>query len=719
MGERSRNFLYAGVSVLGMFAQPALAQTAPANAEATRADDIVVTATRRDESIQKVPISITALNEATIKRTGADSFADYAKTIPGLVYNQNGANSGTFAIRGISTGTLAANTQSPVAIYYDDLPTLDTYLPLGTPDLRLFDVDRVEVLRGPQGTLFGSGSLGGAIRIITHKPDLNEFNGKAEATVEATQGGRPSIGANLAVNIPLVTDKLAARIVGYYRHDGGWVDNVTTDRKNVNKQESYDIRGMLRYDATDRLNFLANISYQRDSPTDSAYVTYGPAGYTYTGATPQYVTNRQFIANLVANIDFGFGKLTSSTTYSKRGNNSARDFTPIIIEVYGLNAPSPVSDNITTKSFAQELRLASTSEGPFQWLVGGFYQRNKQHIDEFITTPGFGAALGLPTDQSIYGFYDVTSTQKAVFGEASYNITEKLKATAGVRIAWTEISLFSQADGDLNGGFSELSRKTRNNAVTPKFALSFQATRDVMVYAQAAKGFRVGQNNLTPLTDPVSGDPIPLDYKSDSLWNYEGGVKSTLFDGKVTANAAIYYIDWKNIQLKTESAVGFAYVGNAGQARSYGAEIELKLRPVKAIEVGSAISINRNKLLSVIPGAAATVGDRLPGTPRFTISNYAQYTLDVGGDASVYGRLAHQYLGKAYSDFRNATALQFGGYNEFDFRLGYQSGRYELVAFVDNLTNQDNFTNAVRISNGPAAIRIRPRTIGLTARTQF
>lgn len=717
MGDRSKIAWLIGASALSLMAVPAQAQTQPASDVVT--NEIVVTATRRNESIQKVPISITALSEAAIQRSGADSFADYTKTIPGLVYNENGANSGTFAIRGISTGTLAGNTQSPVAVYYDDLPTLDTYLPLGTPDLRLFDVERVEVLRGPQGTLFGSGALGGAIRIITNKPVMNEFAGKAEGTVEATDGGRPSFGANLAVNVPLVTDKLAARVVGYYRRDGGWVDNVATGRDNVNKQDSYSVRGLLRFVPSEALTITANVSYQRDKPKDSAYVTYGNAGYTYTGATPQFVTNKSFVANLVGDLDLGSAKLTSSTTYAKRTNDSVRDFTPVITAVYGLTAPSPGLDAITTKSLAQELRLASTTDGPFQWLLGGFYLRNKQHIDENIATPGFGAAFGYPTDQSLFGFYNVKSIEKALFGELSYNITEKLKATAGVRLVWNHVTLFSQADGDLNGGLSVLDRSSKDDAVTPKFALSYQATRDVLLYAQAAKGYRVGQNNLTPLNDPTSGLPIPPNYKSDSLWNYEGGIKSTILGGRVTANASVYYIDWKNIQLKTLSATGFSYVGNAGTAESYGAELELHGKVTSALELGTAVSFNHNKLKTVATGAAATVGDRLPGTPRFAISNFAQYTYDLGDGSAVYLRVAHQYSGMAYSDFRNATALQFGDYNRFDARLGWRNDRFELVGFVDNITNQDSFTNAVRLSNGPAAIRMRPRTFGLTARTQF
>jgi outer membrane receptor protein involved in Fe transport len=548
---------------------------------------------------------------------------------------------------------------------------------------------------------------------------MNELAGKAEGTFEVTDGGRPSAGANLALNIPLVTDKLAARIVGYYRHDGGWVDNVATGRNNVNKQDSYSVRGLLRFEPSPDVSFTANVSYQRDKPKDSAYVTYGDQGFTYAGATPQFVTNKSFVANLVGEADLGIARLTSSTTFADRTNDSVRDFTPVITAVYGLTAPSPVLDAINTKGFAQEIRLASNSTGPFQWLVGGFYLRNKQHIDENITTPGFGAAFGYPTDQSLFGFYDVKSIEKALFGELSYNLTEKLKATAGVRLVWNDVSLFSEADGDLNGGPSTLDRRSKDDAFTPKFALSYQADPNIMLYVQAAKGYRVGQNNLTPLLDPTSSLPIPPDYKSDSLWNYEGGIKSTLAGGRVTANAAVYYIDWKDIQLKTVSATGFSYVGNAGTAKSYGLELEVRARLSKAFELGTAASINRNRLKSVIPGAAATVGDRLPGTPRFSITNFAQYTAEFGGGNSVYLRLAHQYSGMAYSDFRNATALQFGDYNRFDARLGWQSERFELVAFIDNITNRDEFTNAVRLSNGPAAIRMRPRTFGFTARTEF
>jgi outer membrane receptor protein involved in Fe transport len=262
-------------------------------------------------------------------------------------------------------------------------------------------------------------------------------------------------------------------------------------------------------------------------------------------------------------------------------------------------------------------------------------------------------------------------------------------------------------------------RATKEHSVTPKFVLSYKPSSELMLYAQAAKGYRIGQTGLAPPVDPVSGLPVPSIYGPDSLWNYEAGLKSTLAGGRLIFNAAAYYIDWKDIQLQNRSAAGFVYIVNAGKARSEGLEIEARFRPVENVELGTALSFNSTKLLSVEPGVIATVGDRLPGAPKFTAANYVEVHFNAPFGDGGWIRLDHQYFGKAYSDLNNSTALTFGDFNTFNARLGLDFGKAEAVLFVDNIGDSNGVQNAVFLPAGPSAVRLRPRTIGVTLRADF
>jgi outer membrane receptor protein involved in Fe transport len=718
-GKYIRGWLLATVGTMILTPSGAWAQQAADE----QSGDIVVTATRRVESIQKVPAAITALDEDALKQMGADRFDDYARTVPGLVFNQNGTNSGTFAIRGISTSVTANGTQSPVAIYYDDIPALLPTAAVVAPDLRLFDVERIEVLRGPQGTLFGSGAMGGAIRVITNKPKFDVVEGKAEGTLAFTDGGDPSYAANLAMNLP-VAENAAVRMVGYYRRDGGYVDNVVYNKKNVNKEQSYGLRAALRIQPTDALTVTAQFSYQKDDPEDNAYVIYGGSGYTFNSYIPQPVTNRMTTGNLAIEYDLDFAVLTSSTTYSGRKNRISIDFTPVTQALLGLSDPAPVVDHLTSDMFIQETRLASNGTGPLKWVVGAYYSNVKQDIREKLVVEGAGAVfapIGFPSDTLLEALYRLKTTEKALFGQVDYEVLPRLTATAGVRLFENFAGAEATADGLLNGGPTFDERSAKENAATPKFGLSYQATPDVMIYGQAAKGYRVGQNNLLPLVDPATGAPIPAFYGSDSLWNYEVGLKSNLFGRKLTANISLYYIDWTNVQLPSISVSGFKYIDNAGDARSKGVEAELRLRPGGGIELGSTLTYNSSRMTRILPGVDAVVGDRLPGTPKLALSNFAQVNVPLVDGTEGYVRASHIYSGKAYSNLNNATALTYGDYNKFDLRAGIITGDWEFVVFIDNLTNADDYASAFIApgSSAPTAVRLKPRTFGLTVRSDF
>jgi iron complex outermembrane receptor protein len=681
--------------------------------------DIIVTATRREESIQKVPLSITAFSEKDLLERGADKIEDYARTVPGLLYSTSGGNSGTLEMRGISTSTVPTNTQSPVALYYDDIPLLDSFANLATPDLRLFDVQRIEVLRGPQGTLFGSGSLGGAIRIITNKPQLDGFHIAAESTLSTTKDGDPSYAMNGMVNIPIVDDKLALRLVGYYRKDGGWVDHPDYGSKNDNSERSYGGRAMLRFVPVERLTLTGYAGYENNKPDDSNYSFYDNQQRAFSNQVPQPVRQKLTTFNLTGVYDFDAASLTSVTTYQIRKSSVAEDFTPVNASVFGVSTPAP--DIVAYKSnvFTQEVRLASTTSGPFQYVIGGYFTRDRNAGSEQIFIPGAGtilAPIGFPSDYLYRSSNRITTQEEAIFGELSYQITDKLKATAGARAFRNIFDLTTAASGVYNGGDTSGGRRSVEKKITPKFVLSYQARPDLLVYAQAAQGYRVGASAISPPRDPITGQAIPQSYGPDSLWNYEIGMKSSWFDHRLTLNVAAYYIDWSRIQLQVTSPGFLVYTTNAGDAHSEGLEFELRGKVTKALEVGTAISINRSRLDKLAPGSAGLVGDRLPGAARFTASSFVRYDHPISSKLDAYIYLDHSYIGKSYTNLDNPTSLTIGNYNIFDARLGVVTGPVEIVTFVTNIGNSDGKLAARSEPAGIAAARLQPRTFGLTVR---
>jgi outer membrane receptor protein involved in Fe transport len=686
-------------------------------------EEIIVTATKRSERLQDVPVAITALTGVELERRGAVRLEDYVAAVPGLAFASNGGNSGVLAIRGVATGTLAGNTQSPVALYYDDVPALESFAPLGMPDLQLFDVDQVEVLRGPQGTLFGSGSLGGAIRVQTAKPDLGKFGGKAEFSGNTIDGGGNGFGVAAAVNLPLIEDELGVRLVGTYRRDGGYVDNSRLGATDVNEGESYGFRGRLRWKPTERLTVDALINSQNDEPEDGAYVAY--AGKEFVGDSyvkqPVAIDNSNY--QLAVEYELDVATLTSLSSYADRITVLTRDFTPPIIGALsplGVTGVAPVDSRGPSRSFSQELRLASRGDGALKWLAGAYYLDSHRESHERILVPGAGAVLapfGFPSDLLFVSDSDIDTTEKALFGEVSYEFVQDWTLTVGARTIRNDVKFDTVSDGIVNGGPSRVQRDTSEKATTPKVALAWRVSPQVNLYARAAKGYRIGQNNLTPATDPTSGLPIPANYSSDSLWNYELGAKTLFLEGRLSMDGALYDIEWDDIQLQASSATGFNYIDNVGKARSRGAEFQVRALPAPNLELGLAVTYTNAEITEVAPNVNARVGDQLPGTPEWMVSDYISWTF--APSLAAFLRLEHQYFGEAYSDLNNPTALTFGDYNRFNLRTGITLSRFDLMLSVDNLTNTYAYVSAVQLPIGPTAVPLRPRTIGLTVRTSF
>uniref|UniRef100_UPI001C2D1A56 TonB-dependent receptor n=1 Tax=Sphingomonas bacterium TaxID=1895847 RepID=UPI001C2D1A56 len=634
--------------------------------------------------------------------------------------------------------------QSTVSVLFDDIPVDPATAGLLTTNLRIVDVERVEVLRGPQGTLFGSGSISGAVRYITNKPDPTRLSGSIEGSFAGTRAGSDSQWGNVVLNVPLVTDRVAVRAVGYGFNEGGWIDNLRLNQANVNRNQTYGGRVSLSAKATDQLSVTLTGAYQnsRDSsPGDSLYVQ--PTIYGKQVTTERQAGDsraKSTLANLGLTYDFGGVSLFSSSTYIRRTVDILddygfyTDYLQLAFRLPALNDNSPGRQFAASNIYTQELRLGSNGSGPFRWTIGGFYLNSKTNGGQTITAPGLRPYLG--TDNLV----NLTSPGKqeeiAGFGEATYTVGGKLDLTAGLRVSRTTLNISSTSSGILLTGGNTVATfqlPERETSYNPRFSVLYHATGQVSLYAQAARGYRVGGANLTA---GLGGPGVPPTYGSDHLWNYEAGVKSNLMGGRLQINADGYYIDWKNLQVSLLSPGSIEYTANAGAARIYGFELEAAAKAATWLDLGGSLSLNNAALTQDAPTLVRTSavggtvvgakdGDRLPASPRAQGSAYAQLNFTYKDEAA-YIRASGQYVGSSYTDFAS-QGLRFGDYGTFDVRAGIVHHNFELTIFGRNLLDSDGKRSAAPafIVGGvfPAApqyaFRIRPRTIGLTGRVGF
>ncbi len=678
------------------------------NNPATGLEEITVTATKRRENLQDIPFGISALSTADLEKVGAESEQDYLAEVPGVHYTDAGRGRSLLTIRGISTVGLPGNLQQTVEVYVDELPITDRFSAWTSPDISAFDIERVEVLRGPQGTLFGSGALGGAVRLITSKPDTTAFHTKIEVG-GATTNGAGSDAFKAMVNAPLIEDKLALRVVAFRTDQGGWVDNVRRHQHDVNGGYNEGGRAMLEFTPTDALKLRATVLNERDSLDDSSktfsFSSDGPANQ-WDGVIPESSLSKLSIYNFTGEYDAGFATLTSVSTYEQRKSYLATDYVR-----YFTTTPDPNNDSFyithdSTKS-SQEVRLSSNGQTNLEWTIGGFFLHTQQNLLQIWR-------LG-PTHIDEETLYIPTVTREgAAFGEATYHITRKVSVTAGAR--WFDNS-FDQATvyepgSILQGGHGLVT--IHSSATTPKFSASYYPKENVHLYVTASKGYRVGQVNFNAGISPV----VPNGFGPDSLWNYEVGIKANWFDNRLLTNVSAYHIDWTNIQLG-RFVGNFYYTDNAGKAKSNGVEAEFVAQPIEAINLGSSITFTDATLTSAAPGTGLTSGSTLPGSSRWSASNYAQATTHFEDDVSGYIRLSHQYVSKVYGYIVNSPFVASDPYNKFDLRAGIVHGHYEFVAYVDNLTNNDAAVTRVNTPPYDPAYRLRPRTVGVTFRASY
>ena len=784
---------------------PALAQAAPtAKPDAPALGEIVVTATRKSELVSKVPISISAFGGAKLESLNLKSFADVARFTPGVAFNRDRKD---IAIRGISSQAGTGTT----GIYIDDTPIQVRALGLNANNTlpAVFDLDRVEILRGPQGTLFGAGSEGGTVRYISTQPSLDTFSGYARGEVSATEKGSPNYEAGAAIGGPIVKDKIGFRISGWYRRDGGYINRVdyqtgaATD-KDANRTDNYVLQGALAFTPTEDLKFTPSIFYQnRDQKNYNNFwvgISNPDAGHFLSGTPDRQPDKDHFVLPaLKIEWDAGPVKFVSNTSYYDRketvggysgtlynlslfqqlsgaqvnfngDDNSANQvISPdtVLLTPTGINLPQLpgyVAEVFITnrqQNFVQEVRAQSNNlDSPFQWVAGAFFSSNKQESTERINDPMlplliprlFGVSvedfsLGSPLLANGDSYTNTTNgkdRQFALFADANYAITDTLKASIGLRYAWTEFRFSNTADGPQNLGPSDGTGSKKEHPFTPKFNISWQATPDALYYATASKGYRIGganppfpQSACQADLDALQITSVPSSYNSDSVWNYEVGAKNRFLDRKLTVAASAYHLKWSNIQQANYlTSCGFQYTGNLGEATSDGFDLQIQAAVTDSFTIDMAAGYtNAHYSKTTLTGGAGspslvTKGNAIPGVSPWTVQLGGQYNFSVGSN-DAYVRADYQFASHnsrltPIQDPANATndtaLVNDPATHQLSARAGMSFGQVSVQVFVDNLLNsapilslnhQDQFTQLFE------AQTLRPRTFGLWASYRY
>ncbi|HYI64128.1 MAG TPA: TonB-dependent receptor [Allosphingosinicella sp.] len=724
---RRRAAAFTAVSVLALAAAtPAFAQDPPA-AAATPAEaedgEIVVTATKRETSLLDVPFSINAQTEAMIQRSGATTIEDLSRNVAGLSIQNLGPGQSQVSVRGVSAGQVVRDqpgVKEQVGVYLDESVVS---LSLFTPDVDLYDLSRVETLRGPQGTLFGSGSVGGTIRYITNQPDLDSLEASVELNLNTAAGGDWGGHIKGMINGP-IADGAALRIVAYHTEYAGFVDARLEGggvAENVNGGQRTGGRIALRVEPTPDLSITPRLLYQEiradgfnrqevynlyANPFTNAGVVGGRAPVTFGEREQHLLLEEGFaddtlIADVTAAWDLGPVALTSVTSYIDRSIVVSRDASALTGSVSvdlgypraAVLLPSNLVDTTELDSLVQELRLSSDHGGPVQWVFGGFYSRTDRTYAQRLPTPGYDAAtdatLGAGTAAATRGNrfppnspynadlpYNIRQT--AIFGEASWDVTPRFIITAGGRYYD-----FSETRSFISGGLfsngDNRTDRTNSNGFSPRLIATYEVVDNVRVNSQISKGFRLGGVN-DPLNLPLCTDEDEAifgsfqDYGDETLWNYEVGVRGRR--SGVNFAAAAFYTDISNLQVTLDAgSCSSRIVFNVPQAHTMGVEFEVSAELFEGLSVALNGSVLESKFDStVVDGTGAVIGgiregNRLPSVPNFQISANASYSFPVADDAEAYFGASFQHVGSRYtqpSDQENnprsfVSGLPFGG----------------------------------------------------------
>jgi iron complex outermembrane receptor protein len=713
----------------GSFRTERSAQPEP---ETTQVGEIVVTALRRSQRLQDVPASMVALTADNIKASGGQDLRDYLTSVPGVNFAEGSLGQMRVTIRGVSDG-IGGN--DPLAgIYIDETPITESFFATLDPDV--YDIDRVEVLRGPQGTLYGSSSMGGTVRIITKKPRIDVYEGAVEGSVADVSHGGVNQRVDGVINVPLVEGKLAFRASAGYRRDEGWIDDVVNGDTDVNTIEKSNLRGQLLFEPSPDTTITLGVLHQKEDLGYPAEDDVSLPDYQVARRYRPFGESEANLVSLTLQHEFDGLALISATNYLTKDVLSAIDVTASMTRPTNglLGVTLGADETIGMKNenefslFTQEVRLASTGENRLDYVLGAYYSDGTTDAIQVVDFENAPTASAKTTGSGFFTYdQEYRVRQIAGFGELTYNASEQLSFTAGLRVFNVERRDLTQSSGVLNGGSSTQTGRASSTNTQQKYQVQYRPTRDNLVYVQAAQGYRNGgPTGNFPLTACAADlaalgyDAVPTAYGPDKLWNYEIGSKNTLLDRRMTLNGALYYVDWSDIQNTVSMSCGFGFSANSGKAVSKGFEIESTYEPIQGLTLAGGVSYTDAELKEASPGVKANAGDPLPLTAPWSWNFSAQYRRDIGGglDAFIRGEITH--VGDRWNAYRaiGPAATEMDAYDLVNLRLGVRNDRWSVALFASNLLDERAVTMRTAGSR-PVELVARPRTIGLNARVGF
>jgi len=719
-------------------------------------EQILVTAQKRSERLLDVPTAISAVSGDRLESMNVNSLSDLANYVPGLSIQDLGApGARSIVLRGLNTSFNNDTVASTVATYIDDLPVG----PSGTigrggqygVDLPPYEIERIEVLKGPQGTLYGANTLGGVVKYVVRKPDLEQFEARVGTDLGYTNDAMgPNWSVRGVVNFPLVADKLAVRVSGFDKRAAGYIDDIGIKSSNASSQQGG--RAALRWRASDTLSVQATALVERDKVDGVTSVAingstgrplYGPQIDSTRMAEPFQLKTQNYSLNI--NWDLGFAALTSATGWSRvhwsRANDLSYPFGAFCKP--GILSPGnpgcvdyPFPDAVAlfkyagnTSKLVEEFRLVSPEQQRIQWMLGGFYTRETTYTPySFPTfTP---SVVPLPDrDNLLISASDSRYEELAGFANLTYQITRQFDISGGVRHSAYNVRSFDayQTGVIFGNDYTVLPDTTLPSVgVTTWMANTrYHLSEDSTMYARVATGYRPGggckfYSDGTPCGIPSLG--IPGFFNPDRTTNYETGVKGQFFDHRLQLDAALYYIDWKNIQVPTVTSQGFAYAGNGGKARSKGLELGLEFRMTQALRFNATTAYTDAKLEEDIPGSdgapagGGKSGDRLPVSPVWTASLTVDYARSLDAGMMFLAGGGYRYRDAIVNNLSLVGSFPMGPQNIVDMYWGISINKISTKLYVSNVFNNRSYVG-VQATNEPGIPRfvpVQPRTIGVS-----
>jgi iron complex outermembrane receptor protein len=773
------------VGAVSAHAQVADAAREPRQAASAQSDvlqEIVVTATRREQALSKVPLSVVAMDQQILDKQGVRSADDLMRLTPSITFGQSsqfyGTGQSNISIRGIQSTSGIPTT----GVYIDDTPVqtrtgVSPSLTNAYP--QIFDLDRVEVLRGPQGTLFGTGSLGGAVRFITPAPVLGGSKLYARSEMSATENGGMGYEAGVAGGAAIVDDTLGFRASISHRYESGYIDRLDRGTGRVAERDINDARSTvgrvaLGWKPAEDVTITPSVLFQQSDIDDSSLVDLGSSDTDRNElrnrlfVLPEPHNDRLWLPALKATVDFDGFTLISNTSFLTRKTTTSSDDISLNLALFanyfdyapppGLEAPFAFTHNRTSqKSFTQELRLQSADDGPVNWVTGAFFSRSTTR-DQFggVNTqllplinfgleragaPPVGSVaefLGAEPYQGLYVIYQRSryfDLQKSLFAQVDYEIVPRLKLTAGVRYTDATFELENFVAGPLVASEGlPVTLESDSRPVTPKFGISFQADDDNLFYANAAKGVRgsgVSEAEGVRCIDDgaaIGFDPLTArKVQPDTLWSYEVGSKNSLADGRFAIDAAAYHVDWKNVQSTiTLPGCQVHTTMSFGDAVVEGIDLSLSAAPLPGLLLSAAMSYTDARYSTDLRKTDGTIIRR-----KDEPLDVAPWSMHFSGEYEFVLSQRDLYLRADYTHTtHDDTPLDLDSplvdpgiprrpsTSQLDMRAGIHLGDLELSLFVNNVLNAHPWLGLVHSSPADPNLRtttFRPRTIGLTA----